>query len=902
MDWTVLCGSDGSTESNIKMVPRSYVALSHVWGTNPDWRSKLFGDSPRPEWAKDAYLRELMDATLRRYRIRLVWTDFCAMPLYTMSNEEVTKRLRMMAQVYADAETVLVPAIFQECPIGNYKLLYAAYLNCRDKVSKVVGRQATIALVKLAKQLYNSKWWTRLWTLQEGILASQIQGYCSSCRSMHRLYGEVGGESGICDVISIFVDWSSNDEVTLDIRPPDVKENISQAVSAIHRLYKLRNRGSEHWIRDLLAEASLRNVSVIHDRVIAISAVLDLRNFDTSWSYEMLLKALADRLESSGDIDKMFIVPGPTCGAYGFCWVAGQTETGWYSRNMVGTLSITRQDYGISLKCYPVTLLPEYEVVNQGKSVFSFTSALFKIVPEQDIRRWYKSINGIKDAQELFNVTKKWHAAKWIEDLTGTGYSPIIASATTGDGFSANVRSIVQVQQLHNAAGITSEVIVNDKVLCKMSAVGGIVPVVLHRPLREGELAVLVNSSINEPGKLLMIIRRAANGSYIRQHATQNRHELALRNSNTTDGRYIIATIPGEFGLGNRFPNLVNGFVLSLLTNRTLFLELPDVMSSVWKFSLDFEIGNRARPTDTVRIIHETEKDTFAISTTENLSAYYDAPERGGVRTWTMHGIDYYIPFWQANPSYRQKLDEIFPDGRVAYHVLRKVVNLNSKLQQILSTHEASNFRPYMVGIHVRAHKVQSIAPMRTYSLVALELAAVSDVAPIDVGFHLATDDESKRGELSTWLGGRATYLPINFSMENAVGNPGGTTEDGALDFIALAISNVVITTFASSFGQWAAAMNGNPYVIVGVGLTDFKDIRAVTSWRTNVAEPCTFSMKSFVGSPEAKSYDLELLMSEYLSALAAGNLTTIEESRRDRAVALLLTSKHYLHHSQCHY
>ncbi|TPX30075.1 hypothetical protein SmJEL517_g06268 [Synchytrium microbalum] len=324
-------------------------------------------------------------------------------------------------------------------------------------------------------------------------------------------------------------------------------------------------------------------------------------------------------------------------------------------------------------------------------------------------------------------------------------------------------------------------------------------------------------------------------------------------------------------------------------------------MTSVWNFSFDFGIRNWTRPTAPVGVMHDGNHGLFAVAVTEDLSEYYDDPKKGGVRTWDISGLDYFLPFWQANPYYRQRLADMFPDGRVAYHVLRKTVALNTKLQGFLSNFTSTRFRPYMVGIHVRSRKLNNIASMRTYAMIALELGTASGVLPTDVGFYMATDNQTTKEELKNWLGQRATNLPVDFNRKNSANNPGGSDEDAALDFMSLASCDVAVTTFASSFGQWAAAMKGTPYVTIGLGLKDYDDPRRTTFWHSIRAEPCCFSVKGFVGNPEAGSYDIATVEAEHRNALANGDLKAIDDKRKHRAVSLLLASKSFYHHSQCH-
>ncbi|TPX34673.1 chitinase [Synchytrium microbalum] len=383
------------------------------------------------------------------------------------------------------------------------------------------------------------------------------------------------------------------------------------------------------------------------------------------------------------------------------------------------------------------------------------------------------------------------------------------------------------------------------------------------------------------------------------------RHERALRN--VTAHPWIISkAIYG--GLGNRLPQLVNGIVLALLTNRTVLLEYPDHVRNIWNFNLDLDRWNRdlGEEEDQVMIVGEAvllkerARKLFTDCITEDLSAYYDDPEHGGVRTWVILGVDYFVPFWQANPHYRKKFETIFPDGRVAYHVLRKTLGLRSALDKALSEYKAAHFRPYMVGIHVRAHKLKNIGYMRSYATIAKQLAMVSGRPMDEVGFHLATDNVQSRDELISWLGvDYVSYLPVNFTANNGEGNPGGSDEFAAIDYVALGSCDAVVATYGSSFGQWAGSWSGRPYVTMNQRLDTYNTTREVSFWNSLISEPCSFSVKQFAETPGAGSHNLTELEEQYARDVMYGNWASIEKNRETRAVSFLMALPQYLHHTQ---
>ena len=238
----------------------------------------------------------------------------------------------------------------------------------------------------------------------------------------------------------------------------------------------------------------------------------------------------------------------------------------------------------------------------------------------------------------------------------------------------------------------------------------------------------------------------------------------------------------------------------------------------------------------------------------------------------------------------------------MAHHVLRRAIRLNVDLTTRLETYKSTYFKPYTIGLHIRERKIKNIGQVRTYATVALELAEVTGRPSADIGFHIATDSLHLQQETIEWLGkNRTSHLPINFARTSAIGHPGGSDEDAAVDFVALGSCNAVITTYSSSFGQWAASWSGKAYLTILQRQSDYSNNKEVAFWRSISSEPCNFLAKWFVMSPNAGRMDMAKMQKEYDQDLETKNWDAIAQKREERAVSLLLASPGYLHHTQCH-
>ncbi|TPX34650.1 hypothetical protein SmJEL517_g02681 [Synchytrium microbalum] len=370
------------------------------------------------------------------------------------------------------------------------------------------------------------------------------------------------------------------------------------------------------------------------------------------------------------------------------------------------------------------------------------------------------------------------------------------------------------------------------------------------------------------------------------------RHKRALLDIGSHS--WIIADLDVGGGLGNRLPGLVNGVLLALLTNRTLLIRYPDYIRRMWDFAVDFDLENYQIPGELFSVMEDMNRTLIAVSITEDFATYFDQ-----ARPWMVQGWNYNAPFLQANPHYRDRIKQLFPDGRVSHHILRRAIRLNNGLSARLAEYTKSKFRPYTIGIHIRSMKLSNIASMRTYATIALDLADASGRPSHEIGFHIAADSESLRNELALLLGQeRVTYLPIRLSMLSSIGNPGGSDEEAAMDFVALGSGDAVVATYGSSFGQWAGAWSGRNYVTVNQQLTNYSNNKEVAFWKSIKPEPCSFLSKWFTQSPTAAMSPHVGLVAER-PALERRAVT--EEDREAKAVALLMASPQYLSHAQCH-
>ncbi|KAG5457425.1 MAG: hypothetical protein BJ554DRAFT_2566, partial [Olpidium bornovanus] len=170
-----------------------------------------------------------------------------------------------------------------------------------------------------------------------------------------------------------------------------------------------------------------------------------------------------------------------------------------------------------------------------------------------------------------------------------------------------------------------------------------------------------------------------------------------------------------------------------------------------------------------------------------------------GEHHWAIGHWDYFVPFLQANPHYRDTLRRWFPDGQVAHRVLRRAVRMKSGIEDrarifAAKTPPGFTFDP---------------APIRSFANAALNLGAFSSGDPSNVTYFLAADDDGVRGEMGRLLGNVRYNSDIDWNDVGANGDPGGSDATALLDLRLLSLSDELVVTFGSTFGQWAASWGG---------------------------------------------------------------------------------------------
>jgi len=157
-----------------------YVTLSYLWGNNQDDDQRNYDRLPlrAPDTIEDAILVTL------RLRYKYLWVDrFCIRQTHAPEKDGL---IRDMGQIYKNSALTII-AVSGECPA------YGLPGVSRPRIlqdSFKVGETLLLSIPDAKKEINSSKWNTRGWTYQEGLLSRRRlvftdQQIYFQCANMH---------------------------------------------------------------------------------------------------------------------------------------------------------------------------------------------------------------------------------------------------------------------------------------------------------------------------------------------------------------------------------------------------------------------------------------------------------------------------------------------------------------------------------------------------------------------------------------------------------------------------------------------------------------------------------------------------------------------------------------------
>ena len=289
---TVFC-DDVADDVNEK----GYVAVSHVWGDQKKYTADELGIKHGVDWEiplSDPDKIRLVRDVVIDYEKEYCWFDVLCMPQGEDRQWEVNLEIPLMGSYYANAVFTMALSTMDPIFSEDYKQCYDMIEDAMEMGAKFSQLQEDwIRNTSQLLDLSGEKWFTRLWTFQEGAMSKELL--------------LIRGNE---DPIRLF----------------DIAEKISY-MSAINKSYaehlfgvsgnlladmltcKEEHRWQRSTLVDMMAVCSMRDCFKPQDKFYGVLGILVYKDFSVDYNIDMddLNMAIVKYAYSKGDISWIFV-------------------------------------------------------------------------------------------------------------------------------------------------------------------------------------------------------------------------------------------------------------------------------------------------------------------------------------------------------------------------------------------------------------------------------------------------------------------------------------------------------------------------------------------------------------------------------------------------------------------
>jgi hypothetical protein len=268
-----------------------YVAISHVWGNQRKYVPKGVGVTGGVTWTiplsdPDKIFRA--KNVMLHYKEKYCWFDVLCMP--QNKQDEINKEIPFMGDYYAGANAVLVLATTEPVISKNFKIWYDIMADVMEKKRDFIERERKwikshdgLESFDISKEI----WFTRLWTLQEAVMANNLILVC--------------GDGKHVDLFNIAAKIS--EMIRLGITPYYLFRESAPSLGHINTNKIIRLSGRLD-LTQIMVECSKRDCFKPQDKFYGALGALDYRNFPIDYEINMddLNKAIVKYACSKGDL------------------------------------------------------------------------------------------------------------------------------------------------------------------------------------------------------------------------------------------------------------------------------------------------------------------------------------------------------------------------------------------------------------------------------------------------------------------------------------------------------------------------------------------------------------------------------------------------------------------------
>jgi len=212
------------------------------------------------------------------------------------------------------------------------------------------------------------------------------------------------------------------------------------------------------------------------------------------------------------------------------------------------------------------------------------------------------------------------------------------------------------------------------------------------------------------------------------------------------------------------------------------------------------------------------------------------------------YGLDYQVPLFQRNPTYKFLMGQLFPDGAVFHRLFNSFFRPKPGIQKEIDKFARERFREYTLGIQLRVGKIP--VEKKHFCDLAKALLKQKGADPNTTSIFVASDARDTVWNMITACLPQynVSWRPDMPGPHTAAGNP-GTEEGGLIDMFLLSKCNDIIITHSSSYGTTAAAISDViPYsTTYAVYCNKNWKVQPIYFYQPLNSEPCFFHCNSYM-------------------------------------------------------
>lgn len=271
---------------------KGYVAISHVWGDQKLYSADELGILSGVDWkiplSNSNKIARILDA-MARFKKEYCWLDVLCMPQGEENQKHVNEEIPFMGNYYAGANVVLVLSTVDPIVTDEFTKWYDIMVDVIEKNRNFTKEEEDWMRSYERSDAFDisgEKWFTRLWTFQEAVMADKLFLICSSG---HYNLVDIAKKMEKMNILNVTSDYMFR----------------KSARSLIETLTVMENRSNGYLdLAQVMSECSNRDCFKPQDKFYGVLGILGYKDFSVDYNISMedLNKNIVKYAYSKGDL------------------------------------------------------------------------------------------------------------------------------------------------------------------------------------------------------------------------------------------------------------------------------------------------------------------------------------------------------------------------------------------------------------------------------------------------------------------------------------------------------------------------------------------------------------------------------------------------------------------------